>query len=203
MVDYSSSPYYSTAVSAANQWGVPADLFVQQIGQESGFNPDAVNASSGATGIAQFLPSTAANAGYGIAPFDPTDPVASLNAAAQYDKSLYQQTGSWAGALSAYGTGTGGSGVSSVLDELSGSGLYTLMPNLQPGSSGNGILGGNALNSLGDAVGLGTSSGGPAISIIEAGKRVGLFVVAIVLIGVGVWALASSEQRNAIARAVG
>lgn len=107
-MDWSGSPYYSVAVAAANTYGVPANLFTWQIGQESGFNPNAFNSTSGATGIAQFLPSTAADPGYGVTPFDPTDPNASLYAAAQYDAALYQKTGSWDAALQAYSGGSYG-----------------------------------------------------------------------------------------------
>ncbi len=99
-----SGAYASTIQSAASAYGVPAAVLDWQINQESGYNPNAVNPTSGATGIAQFLPSTAANAGFGIAPFNPSDPTASINAAAAYDAALYQQTGSWSGALKSYGT---------------------------------------------------------------------------------------------------
>jgi len=54
-------------------------------------------------GIAQFLPSTAANL---TPPIDPTDPVASLSAAAQYmatESSTYG--GDYAKALAAYNAG--------------------------------------------------------------------------------------------------
>lgn len=77
--------------------GVPPALFLWQIGQESSWNPNAQNGN--ATGIAQFMPSTAR--GFGI---DPTDPVASLNAAAQYDAQLFAQTGNWQSAFTKYGT---------------------------------------------------------------------------------------------------
>lgn len=97
---------FGPAVDAANRYGVPPDLFLQQINQESGFDPYAVNPRSGATGIAQIKPSTAANPGYGIAPVDPNDPLASLDFAAHYDSVLYGQTGSWSDTLTRYGTGT-------------------------------------------------------------------------------------------------
>lgn len=105
MTDYTTSPYYNAAVNAAQTYGVPTNLFVAQIGQESGFNPSAVNGN--AYGIAQFMPSTAQQ--FGI---NPADPVASLNAAAQYDSQLYNQLGSWSAALSAYGTTANGNGPS-------------------------------------------------------------------------------------------
>ena len=101
MTDWSYSPYYYTAINAAQQYHVPSELFVQQIGQESSFNPNAVNGS--AIGIAQFMPSTAAQ--FGI---DPTNPTQSLYAAAQYDAQLHSQYGSWQSALQHYGTTASG-----------------------------------------------------------------------------------------------
>ena len=101
MPDYTSSPYYQTAITAANTYGVPSNLFVAQIGQESQFNPLAQNGN--ALGIAQFMPATAQQ--FGINPYDPN---ASLFAAAAYDAQLYKQTGSWASALQSYGTTAGG-----------------------------------------------------------------------------------------------
>ncbi len=86
-----------TAIQAASAYGVPTNLFLAQIGAESGWNPAAVNKSSGATGLGQFIPSTAK--AFGI---DPTDPNQSLYAAAQYDAQLFAQTGSWSNALDLY-----------------------------------------------------------------------------------------------------
>jgi len=85
--------------------GIDPATFVAQIRAESNFNPNALNTGSGAIGIAQFLPSTAANAGFGIAPFDPTDPVAALQAAAAYDAALEVKYGSLTAALTAYSGG--------------------------------------------------------------------------------------------------
>lgn len=79
--------------------GIDPATFIQQIQAESGFNPNARN-SSGASGIAQFIPSTAAE--FGI---DPLDPVAALQAAAQYDAQLMARTGSLVGTLTAYSGG--------------------------------------------------------------------------------------------------
>lgn len=91
--------YSSLIQSAAQQYGVPPALLAWQINQESSGNANAYNAQSGAAGIAQFIPSTAAQ--FGINPYDPTQ---AIPAAAQYDAQLYQQTGSWQGALTRYGT---------------------------------------------------------------------------------------------------
>jgi soluble lytic murein transglycosylase-like protein len=91
--------YSPLAKQAAQQYGVPTDLFQWQIGQESSWNPNAVNGN--AVGIAQFMPATAAQ--FSI---DPKDPAASLSAAAQYDSQLYAKFGDWNKVLAAYGTTT-------------------------------------------------------------------------------------------------
>lgn len=91
----------------ATVWNIPTNIFSALIGQESGFNPSAYNQSSGATGIAQILPSTAANPGYGLQSVDPTDPNASLSFAAQYLNKFYNMFGNWSQALLAYNKGPG------------------------------------------------------------------------------------------------
>ena len=55
-----------------------------QIGIESGYDTGAVS-STGAVGIAQILPSTAKNPGYGIASVDPTDTSAAIQFMGTYD----------------------------------------------------------------------------------------------------------------------
>jgi hypothetical protein len=98
-MDYTNSPWYGLAVADANKYGVPPALFAWQIGQESGFNPNAVNGN--AVGIAQFMPGTAAD--FGLT--DRTNAFASLDAAAKYDAQLYQSHNhDWLAALAAYGT---------------------------------------------------------------------------------------------------
>jgi len=66
----SNNSFVATARLDAASAGVPVQIFVNQIYQESGFNPNAVS-SAGAIGIAQFLPSTAAALN---PPVDPRDP---------------------------------------------------------------------------------------------------------------------------------
>src|SRR5262252_6269923 len=90
------------ARQVANKYGIDPDIFVRQIQQESGFNPSA-KSPAGATGIAQFMPGTAAGVG-----LDPTDPYASLVAAAKMDaQNLAKYGGDWAKALAAYNAGPG------------------------------------------------------------------------------------------------
>lgn len=86
--------------AAAAKYGVPWALFDNQIAGESSWNPNEGCSSANACGIAQFIPSTAAEYGVNV-----NDPVSSLNGAAAYDAALYQQTGSWSAALTKY---TGG-----------------------------------------------------------------------------------------------
>jgi membrane-bound lytic murein transglycosylase D len=86
--------------------GVPQDLIYQAVA-ESGFQPQALNASSGAGGMWQFMPFS----GYGLARngyFDERfDPEKSSLAYARYMKSLYDQFGDWYLAMAAYDWGPG------------------------------------------------------------------------------------------------
>ena len=90
-------PLPSIAAQAAQSAGIPTDLFLNQINQESGFNPAAKNGN--AMGIAQFMPATAKERGV-----DPTDPYQSMYAAAKYMSDLKDQHGTWEDALKHYGT---------------------------------------------------------------------------------------------------
>lgn len=97
-----STPFVKEAWVDAEAAGIPPRYFTAQIRQESGFNPNAVS-PAGAIGIAQFMPGTAAGLG-----LDPTDPHASLRAAAEYmaqESAKYQ--GNYALALAAYNAGDG------------------------------------------------------------------------------------------------
>jgi soluble lytic murein transglycosylase-like protein len=91
--------YRSLAQQDAVQAGIPADYFVAQINQESGFNPSALS-PAGAEGIAQIMPSTAQ--AWNVNPWDPD---ASLSVASQH-MAWYQNTyGSYEKALSCYNAG--------------------------------------------------------------------------------------------------
>lgn len=89
------------ARDAARMQGIDADVFERQIAQESGFNPNA-KSPAGAIGIAQFMPGTAKSVG-----LDPTDPYASLDAAAKLMRSYVDRFGSYQSALIAYNAGPG------------------------------------------------------------------------------------------------
>lgn len=98
----STNQYVQIAREAAAKYGINPDYFVRQIYSESSFNPNAVS-PSGAVGIAQFEPSTAA--GLGI---NPWDPVQALYGSAKYMAQLRDQWGGdYAKALASYNAGSG------------------------------------------------------------------------------------------------
>jgi membrane-bound lytic murein transglycosylase D len=86
--------------------GVPQDLIYLAVA-ESGFQPQALNARSGAGGMWQFMPTGA----YGLARNgwvdERFDPEKSSRAYAKYIKSLYGQFGDWYLAMAAYDWGPG------------------------------------------------------------------------------------------------
>lgn len=93
--------YVSLAREAAAKEGIPEDLFLRQIKQESNFNPNA-KSSAGAYGLGQLMPGTAAELGV-----DASNPVDNLRGAARYLKQNYEKFGSWDLALAAYNAGSG------------------------------------------------------------------------------------------------
>jgi len=93
--------YPTIAREDAQAAGISPLLFVRQINEESGFNPNAVS-PAGAIGIAQFMPTTAA--GLGV---NPWNPYASLQGAARLMASYLKRYGDYAKALAAYNAGSG------------------------------------------------------------------------------------------------
>jgi soluble lytic murein transglycosylase-like protein len=91
--------------NAAAAFGIPAPLFTAQAQQESSLNPNAYNAKSGATGLLQLEPATAAQ--YGVTGSALLDPAANATAGANYLSDLFNQFGDWATALAAYDWGPG------------------------------------------------------------------------------------------------
>ncbi len=94
-----SGPYLDMARTAATRHGVPEDLFLRLVQQESGFNARA-KSPKGALGLAQLMPQTARKLGV-----DPHDPYENLDGGARYLAQQYRRFGSWRLALAAYNAG--------------------------------------------------------------------------------------------------
>lgn len=93
----------AAARAAAGRWGVPQDLFERQIQQESAWDPDVVNADSGAIGLGQLMPGTARDLGV-----NPHDPMQNLEGAAHYMRQMLDKFGGNPRlALAAYNAGPG------------------------------------------------------------------------------------------------
>lgn len=92
-------PHLATARAAARQHGVPEDLFLRLVQQESGWNDKALS-HKGAIGLAQLMPGTARVLGV-----DPHDPRQNLEGGARYLAQQYRTFKSWKLALAAYNAG--------------------------------------------------------------------------------------------------
>jgi soluble lytic murein transglycosylase-like protein len=93
--------YLEVAKAAARRHGVPEDLFLRLVQQESGWNPVAVS-TKGATGLAQLMPGTADTLGVDI-----DDPEDNLDGGAKYLRMMFDKFGTWELALAAYNAGPG------------------------------------------------------------------------------------------------
>lgn len=100
-------PYKALVLSSALAAGVPWQIMAAEIMKESKWNPNAYNPDSGASGIAQFEPSTASPLG-----IDPWNPQSAIPGMANYLASLHKQLSSighpeWSYTLAAYDWGIG------------------------------------------------------------------------------------------------
>lgn len=95
------SQYESDARKAARRYGVPEDLFLRLITQESAWNPKA-RSHKGAIGLAQLMPATARTLRV-----DPHNPLENLDGGARYLAEQYRTFRSWRLALAAYNAGPG------------------------------------------------------------------------------------------------
>jgi soluble lytic murein transglycosylase-like protein len=93
--------FLEVAKAAARKHGVPEDLFLRLVQQESGWNVNAVS-HKGATGLAQLMPATARRLGVDI-----DDPRQNLDGGARYLRMMFDRFGSWRLALAAYNAGPG------------------------------------------------------------------------------------------------
>ncbi len=94
-------PYLDMARAAARRHGVPEDLFLRLVQQESNWKPTA-KSHKGAYGLAQLMPATARSLGV-----DRKDPYQNLDGGAKYLRQQYERFGSWRLALAAYNAGPG------------------------------------------------------------------------------------------------
>lgn len=94
-----SGPYLAMARAAARQHGVPEDLFLKLVQQESGWRATA-KSNKGAFGLAQLMPATARRLGV-----DHTVPSENLEGGARYLRQQYDRFRSWRLALAAYNAG--------------------------------------------------------------------------------------------------
>ncbi|WP_460273858.1 lytic transglycosylase domain-containing protein [Celeribacter sp. ULVN23_4] len=91
--------YLPIAEQVARKHGVPTDLFLRLVQQESGWNPTA-RSPKGATGLAQLMPETARRLGVNI-----NDPQQNLEGGARYLRMMFNRFGNWRLALAAYNAG--------------------------------------------------------------------------------------------------
>jgi soluble lytic murein transglycosylase-like protein len=92
-------PWLEVARAAARRHGIPEDLFLRLVQQESGWNTEAIS-HAGAIGLAQLMPGTADLLGV-----DPHDPTANLEGGARYLAMQYRAFRRWDHALAAYNAG--------------------------------------------------------------------------------------------------
>ena len=91
--------YLQMAKDAARRYGVPSELFLKLVQQESGWKPKA-RSHKGAIGLAQLMPGTARTLRV-----NPHDPYENLDGGARYLAQQYRTFGSWRLALAAYNAG--------------------------------------------------------------------------------------------------
>ncbi|MEO0386103.1 MAG: lytic transglycosylase domain-containing protein [Pseudomonadota bacterium] len=93
------SKYAPVARAMAVRHGIPVDLFLRLVRQESGWNAKA-RSHKGAIGLAQLMPGTARYLGV-----NPHDPLQNLEGGARYLAEQYAKFRSWRLALAAYNAG--------------------------------------------------------------------------------------------------
>lgn len=98
------APYLAALLDTETQNGIPKTMLVGLAYQESHFRPDIISGDTvspaGALGIMQIVPKWHPDV-------NPLDPIASINYAAKYLRTLYNKFGTWELALQAYNWGEG------------------------------------------------------------------------------------------------
>lgn len=94
-----SGEYLAMARDAARRHGIPEELFLRLVQQESAWNAGA-RSHKGAIGLAQLMPATARRLGV-----NPHDPRENLEGGARYLRQQYETFRSWRLALAAYNAG--------------------------------------------------------------------------------------------------
>jgi hypothetical protein len=168
------------AETAANTYGVPYGLFSALIQGESGWNPNSVS-NTGAIGLGQILPSTATNPGYGVSGVSANqlyDPQTNLDFSASYLRGLYNQSGSWLGAVTGYNLGPGNVGTGQ-LPYAGNSNQAAILNAAQQADSGSGSSSGfgdagfsglpGTLGSIGGAADPSTGYSAPTLSFGNSG----------------------------------
>lgn len=189
-----STDYQAMARADAQAAGIDPNVFVKQIQQESGFNPNAIS-PAGAIGIAQFMPRTAASMG-----INPYDPVSSLRAAAQLDASNIQKYGGdYSKALAAYNAG--GGAVDSAVSK-GGNNWLSLMPletqNYIKAILGSGSSLATATKDTGVTPGSVTNSSSWLGSVQVWGEYIAVFLIATVLIIMGFFLIAGKQATKLV-----
>ncbi len=101
--------YKDTINKYAEEFLVNPDVLFNLLKTESNFNPKAVNKASGAQGLAQVMPDTAADPGYDVTPLsDPFNAEDSIRFSAEYLSAMLEEfRGDYDLALAAYNAGPG------------------------------------------------------------------------------------------------
>lgn len=193
--------YQSSARTYATQAGIDPTIFVNQIQQESGFNPRATS-PAGAQGIAQFMPATAASMGV-----NPWDVLGALKGAAYLDSAnLQKYGGDYPKMLAAYNAG--GGTVDGAVARYGNNWLSHMPSETQQYISK--IMGGSQISKAAGistaapiaSTGSTTSTGDILSQVKGWGEYLAIFAMAIVLIIVGFLLIAGKQTVQAAKTAV-
>lgn len=91
---------WALANSIAQQQGIPSNIFLALVAQESSWNPNAHASTSSATGYTQLTAGTALQLDVNA-----SDPAQNLQGGAEYLKSMFDKFGNWTDALAHYYAG--------------------------------------------------------------------------------------------------